>query len=397
MNRKNLFDLVVIGGGHSGIIAARAFQSIGLKICVIEKNKLDISSDDKDGRALAISRGSSKFLEEIGLWSSLEEYACPIKFIRALENGTNNVIDFDSNMIDVDQVGFILEAKNLNNTLKNYIKNNKNIDLKEQYTVIDINEEHDHTAITVQDLDGKEHRILAKLALVADGKFSSIRDKLGIHNKTLCYNQTAIIFTIKHSDHHNNVAIENFTHTGPFALLPIVGGYHSGVVWIEENPVADYIKTLSSADKLSLMKEKIGDYLGEIKIVSDVISYPLILKYTDQYSKGRSVLIGDSLHSIHPLAGQGLNLAIGDICALLSLVKEHNDAGVDIGSTILLEKFKRQRCLNNRLMIYFTHGINSLFLSKIPGVRSLRRFGLSLVNKLNPLKKFFMKKAMGNK
>ena len=385
VNKKNLFDVVIIGSGLSGIICAKSLNLLGLKVCIIEQKEIKQDSKDIDGRALSLSKGTCDFLEKIDLWSQLSKFACPIDFIRVLEDGTENVLDFN---ID-SELGYIIEAKNMNNTLRNIINTNKSITLKEGQKVLDIINHQDFVEVTIQD-----EKIQGRLAIVADGRFSSLRKKLGIECQTICYNQTAMIFTVKHELPHNNVAIENFTPTGPFAILPIKGGHHSGVVWIEESDIADYIMTLDKKDRLKLMMRKFGDYLGNVEIVSDFITYPLILKIAKKYYKGRSLLMGDALHGIHPLAGQGLNLAINDIRTLHNLINEHNDLGMDIGSSILLEKFYRLRKCENQQMVYFTHGLNSIFTCKFLPLKYMRRTGMNLLNKMDSLKRFFINKAM---
>jgi 2-octaprenyl-6-methoxyphenol hydroxylase len=238
-------------------------------------------------------------------------------------------------------------------------------------------------------------QIKANLLLATDGKRSFLRDLCGIKTTDKNYHQTAIIFNIKHEKPHNFTAYEKFMPSGPFAVLPRFDIFSSSIVWSVENSNLPAIKSLSEFDFNKLVKDRLGNALGKFDIITEKSYYPLTLKFTKQYYSGRVVFIGDTIHGIHPIAGQGFNLGLKDIAELTSLIVKNTRLGLDIGNENLLKEYTKKRLYQNMQMIGATEFFNGLFSNNSKILTASRRFGISTIDKLKPVKKFFIKKAMG--
>lgn len=237
--------------------------------------------------------------------------------------------------------------------------------------------------------------ITSPLVVVADGRHSKTRELLGIGAKTTSYHQTAIVVTIAHTNPHHGIALEHFLASGPFASLPMAGGYHSSLVWTERDTTAPYYLSLDDNAFLYEIKQRLGDFLGNISLASDRYHYPLALVVADRTIQDRIALVADAAQGIHPIAGQGFNLGIRDIHALTQAILYHCDLGLDIGTNLVLEDYRKRRQLDSNLMISATHLLNGLFCSSSPALRGIRQLGLGVLNHFPYVKKIFMRHAMG--
>ena len=241
-----------------------------------------------------------------------------------------------------------------------------------------------------------QRQITAKLILACDGKFSALREKFSIRTFQKSYQQTALVFNISHTKPHQNIALEKFLPDGPFAVLPLKQDTQSSIVWTVRQDKAEAILQFDEDNFLEQFKKSIGNYLGEVQITSKPISYNLDLTVANKFYHQRVALIGDSAHSIHPIAGQGFNLGIDDIRLLSDLVTEYIKCGLDIGSEAMLIKYHRKRKFAAYKMIIATDGLNGLFSNKSIILKIARNTGLGLVERTNILKKFFINNAGGS-
>jgi 2-octaprenyl-6-methoxyphenol hydroxylase len=201
-------------------------------------------------------------------------------------------------------------------------------------------------------------------------------------------------FNIEHKNPHNNTAIERFSKNGPFAILPMHNQHQSSIVWTVPADENKYYNSLQDEEFLEFLKPKISDFLGSAKLISHRISYPLSLIYIKDYYQGNVVFLGDAAHGMHPIAGQGFNQGVKDSISLSHLIKEAYSLGLTINQDVL-EQYQQERLPDNMQMITATDSINSIFAFDNSIIKYGRRIGISLVDKIKPLKEFFIKKAMG--
>jgi 2-octaprenyl-6-methoxyphenol hydroxylase len=238
-------------------------------------------------------------------------------------------------------------------------------------------------------------RIEAPVVVAADGRGSFVREEAGIRVTRWTYRQTAIVTTVEHERPHGFVANEHFLPAGPFAILPLLPETRSSIVWTERSDVAPAIMALDEQGFTRELRRRFGGFLGDVRPVGPRFSYPLSLQYAASAIDRRLALVGDALHAMHPIAGQGLNMGLRDVAALFDALLEARAAGRDLGSPAVLGRYQRWRRFDNTLMLAMTDGLNRLFSNNIPPLRLARDLGLAAVHRAPPLKRLFMRHAMG--
>ena len=240
--------------------------------------------------------------------------------------------------------------------------------------------------------------------VAAEGRDSPLREAAGIPVTRLPYGQTGIVCAISHAQPHHNLALEHFLPSGPFASLPMgpsadaeLGGAPnvSAIVWTERTRIAQQMLKLDDRRFGGEIARRLGGHLGAARTVGRRWSYPLSAMLAHRYVDTRLALAGDSAHGIHPIAGQGLNLGFRDAIALAQLVIEAAEGGDDPGAPALLARYQRMRRPDNMLMLAMTDGLDRLFSNDNRLVRLVRDVGIAAVDRTPPLKRLFMRRAMG--
>lgn len=392
----NNYDVIIVGGGLAGLTLACLLGNGGLKTAVI-----DAADPDKlmvgDERTTAISYGSSKILEQAGVWSNLVNKGCPIRNIKILDGQSSVLLNFLSEEVENKDFGTILLNSNIRAELKKAVLQNDNIELIAPASVSDFELNDDSVSVYLSD----QKQLTAKLAIGADGRKSFMRDWMGVETPQFSYHQRAIVCIATHENPHENVAVEHFWAQGPFAILPMVDGengkHRSSIVFTEHGSERHSLMNLSREGFETALREKFPENYGHVDMVGDRNAYPLGLVHARDYIAPRMALIADAAHGIHPIAGQGLNLGFRDVKEIANLVLDANAMGKDIGNYELLETYQRRRRPDNVAMVAFTDGLVRLFSNNAPPLRLARRIGLKAVSKIPMAKRFFMKQAMADK
>jgi 2-octaprenyl-6-methoxyphenol hydroxylase len=238
-------------------------------------------------------------------------------------------------------------------------------------------------------------RIRAALVVAADGRGSRVREEAGIRVTRWAYRQSAIVTTVEHERSHDFVAHEHFLPSGPFAILPLLPQTRSSIVWTERAEVAPAIMALDDVAFTVQLRRRFGGFLGDVRPVRPRFCYPLSLQYAAAARGRRLALVGDALHAMHPIAGQGLNMGFRDVAALIDVIADEAAAGRDPGSTTALARYERWRRFDNTLMLAMTDALNRLFSNDFAPLRLARDIGLAAVNQTPLVKRFFMRQAMG--
>lgn len=391
----NNFDITIIGGSFAGMTAALALADVAqdLKIALIEK--IDIVNQDRkhDGRAYAISAASLALFKEIGIFDEVEKSAGKISDIKITDYKSPFILDFIG--LEVDEAagnfGQIIESFHIHNALRNQILKRKNITLfcPRSYQDISFSDLGCEVKLDNQQI------IKSKLLLACDGRFSRLRELFDIHTSKKNYNQIGIVFNISHEKSHENIAYEKFLPGGPLAILPLKDSNQSSIVWIAKDADAKAILALDEENFIQQLTKKMENSLGKTKVISEKFSYPLILVEAENFYHKKMLLIGDAACGVHPIAGQGFNLAIAGIKILRELIKNNLFCGLNISSESLIKDYNKKAKFSAKKMLIATDVLNSLFETKSLSIGVARDLGLGLVNKIPVLKKFFIKNAGG--
>jgi 2-octaprenyl-6-methoxyphenol hydroxylase len=384
-------DVLIVGGGPVGGTLACALSAAGMEVIAVDDADPAAGLDAGfDGRASSIALGSQRILDALGLWAGMEPHAAPIRHIRVSEGDSPLFLHYDERDTGGPPFGYMVENRFIRKALFDRIPTLDTVRLLAPARVDGL--ERSASGVEARLADGR--RISARLVVGADGRASGVRAGAGIRVTGWPYRQTAIVCTVAHERPHDSVAHEHFLPTGPFAVLPLPGN-RSSIVWTERKDLAPAIMALDEAEFLAELERRFGDTLGRLRVVGPRWSYPLSLQHAETAIALRLALVGDAAHAMHPIAGQGLNMGLRDVAALTEVLAEARRLGLDIGADTVLERFQRWRRFDNTLMLAMTDGLNRLFSNTIGPVRVARRLGLAAVNRMPPLKKLFVRSAMG--
>ncbi|NBX52894.1 MAG: hypothetical protein EBT63_04520 [Proteobacteria bacterium] len=388
------FDIAIIGSSYAGMTCALALAQISpqISIALIEKEQIFENARVEDGRAYAISSSSLKLFDEFSILSELEKISGKISDIKITDYKSPFVLDFIGAEFDKknQQFGLIIENHFIFEALKKRISNQKNI----QIFCPNFYQEIESSLSPTIKLDNGL-TIQSKLIIACDGRFSKLRQLYKIPTTIKNYHQTAIVFKIHHQISHNQVAYERFLPSGPLAILPLQDLNQSSIVWITNDSTASTLLDLDDENFLQQLHKKMENCLGKCEIISRKFSYPLTMVLANKFHHQKLLLVGDSACGVHPIAGQGFNLAIANIIILRNLISKYIMSGLDFSSDELIKNYNSKARANSKKMVIATDILNSIFENSNFAVSGIRNLGLGIINSLPSIKKFFIKNAGG--
>lgn len=375
----------------AGLTIAAALAKAGLSVVVVDRDPLTAKAQpSNDGRTSAIAYGSRRVLDGLGLWEGLSEGAEPILDIRVSDGQSRLFLHYDHRDLGDEPLGYIIENTLILRHLHASLSRLPNVAIIAPARVTTLEIDGAHASLSLD--DGR--RVIARLAIAADGRASPMRRLANIRALEWRYGQTSIVCVVEHERPHRGIAHERFLPSGPFALLPM-RGQRSSIVWTERDPLVPAMMALDDAAFSGAIERRFGSTLGRIRVAGGRWQYPLALVHAERYSAPRLALLGDAAHAIHPIAGQGFNLGLRDIAVLAELIVDSWRLGLDPAGGAVLARYERWRRFDSLAMIAATDGLNRLFSNNFPPLKLARDLGLSLVNSAPPLKRFFMRHAMG--
>lgn len=384
-------DVIILGGGLVGLTLAIALDAHGLTSVVIDPADPEAQlAAGFDGRASAIASASWRMLKAIGVGARLEGQGCPIRRIEVRDGLSRESLKFDADPDD-DPLGIMFENRAVRAALRVRALASDALTLLAPARPIEVTRDAHGVRVTLDD----GQIVTGSLLVGAEGRRSPTREASGIRIAQWKYDHVAMIASITHDRPHENIAQEIFYPAGPFALLPMLPGNRCCIVWTVKAADAPAMLDLPERAFLAEAQKRMGGMLGEIALASPRSSYPLGYHHAATITADRLALIGDAAHGIHPIAGQGLNLGLRDVAALTEVLVEGARLGLDPGDAQLLARYERWRALDALLVGASTDGLTRLF--GLPGgtPRAIRRFGLAAVEKIAPLKDYFMAEARG--
>jgi 2-octaprenyl-6-methoxyphenol hydroxylase len=387
------FDLAVIGGGMSGLALAAAVAGAGVRVVLIERHDLDATVlPPFDGRVTAIAQGSRRLLEAIGAWPAIAPQAQPILDIEVGERASPLTVHYDHREVGDEPLGHIVENRHIRSALIARMRALQGAGLEVIAPAPPVVAERGAGAAVLRFKGGRA--LGADLVAAAEGRTSPSRVAAGIGVMRWDYAQKAIVATIAHARSHGGRAVERFFPDGPLAMLPMTGRRCS-IVWALAEPLASELIGLDDAAFTDELAERFDQRLGAISLAGPRWHYPLSMVQARRSTAPRLALVGDAARAIHPIAGQGWNLALRDVAALAELVVDAHRLGLDPGASGVLDQYERWRRFDSLALIAITDGLNRLFGNDLLPLRLARELGLGAVERIPPLKRFFMRHAMG--
>ena len=390
-------DVLIVGGGLNGPALALALAQGGLRVIVIDARVAPARAEAGfDGRAYALAIASKRLLSVIGVWEGVAVRAQPILKIKASDGVVGQgpapfFLTFDHAEIEEGPMGFLVEDRHLYAAFLAAMAAAPGVALISGETVVDQSVDGRGVAVTL----ASGRQVTGRILIGCDGRGSGTAARAGITRMGWAYAQTALVTAVLHAVHHQGTAHQFFTPSGPLAILPLAGGYHSSIVWSEEAAAAAAIQALPDGEYLAALRARFGDFLGEIALAGDRFTYPLSLSLAQRFVMPRLALVGDAAHGVHPIAGQGLNLGFRDVAALAQVMIEAARRGEDIGAVDVLERYERWRRFDATTLALGMDGVNRLFSNNNPVLRAGREIGLGIVNAVPALRRGFMRQAAG--
>ncbi len=363
-----------------------ALSPLGLRVALVEAVAHDSASQPSfDERTTALSNGSRRILETLGVWSGVQTQATPIRKIHISDQGRFGFARIDAAEQGLSAMGYVVPNRALGAALWTPLRSGAAIQV---YCPAEVSQVAvGPGAVTLEIAQAAATaRIDARLVVAADGARSAVRGAFGVDAESRDYEQTAVITTVLPQRFHDHVAYERFTSAGPLALLPLEGGRCTVVLTLSPG-MAESAMAWSDDEFLAELQRRFGFRLGRFLKVGRRVQYPLSLTRAARTSAGRCVIIGNAAQGLHPVAGMGFNLGLRDVASLAELIAEHrHDPHFDAGGAGLLADYDAWRAADRGGVIAFTDGLVRMFANPLRVVRGLRNAGLLAFDLLPPAK-----------
>ncbi len=386
-------DVVIVGGGMVGATLACALGDSSLKVILLEagSGEYQLPAEGFELRVSAITRASQRIFETLGVWQGIAaRRISPYRDMHVWDAAGSGVIHFDSAEIGEATLGHIIENNVITAALYERLKAFENVEVLTNTRTASITIEAENASIGL--ING--NHITTRLVIGADGGQSAVRQQFGISVRGWDYDHTAVVTYVRTAKPHQETAWQRFLPSGPLAFLPLPDNY-SSIVWSTQPQHAKQLTEMNDADFHHALGEAFAHTLGEIVSSGPRAGFPLRFFVANEYVKPRLALVGDAAHTIHPLAGQGVNLGLADVASLAEVLIDAVTQGKDIGALSVLRRYERWRKADSMSLFVAMDSLKRLFGSEHPGIRWLRNFGLSLTNKITPVKNHLVRSAMG--
>ena len=399
-------DILIAGGGLAGATLALAIerQVPGLRVLVAETFPLsdEPAADDYqpsyDARSTALAWGSRLVFEQLGLWQAISRQATAIEHIHVSEQGRFGVTRLAARTRGQPALGYVVDNRWLGQCLMAGLQQSAGIEWLAPATVDRVDPVSTGVDVSLT-AAGQTRQLRARCLVVADGGRSGLREQLGIATSRRDYHQVALIANVSTERPHQNTAYERFTPNGPMALLPLaqgpVPGHSSALVWTLTPQALDEVLALPQEQQCARLQQVFGWRLGRITRIGEIHHYPLALVTADEWVRPGIALVGNAAHSLHPVAGQGFNLALRGLTALVEAFRFAADNGQSPGDLQVLQRYRRQHYDDQFRTIAFSDSLVRVFGSDSTALAMARSAGLAGLDVMPAAKSWFARQAMG--
>lgn len=388
------FDLIIVGGGLVGGSLALALRGTPLKIAVIEaQTDAERSLAASGDRALALSRNTVQALRGLGIFDAVEDQAAPIRRIHISDRGHFGKARLDAKDRGVEALGHVVVARGLEQSIAEAMAAENAITTFQPARILSLKAGPESILVSLR--SGDQDRVISsRLVVAADGGNSTVRSLLNIPQSIRDYQQTAVVTEVSTSKDHQGTAFERFTRSGPLALLPL-GPKRCSVVWTLASEDATEVLTEGESEFVDQLQDAFGQWLGVLTLARKPQGFPLKLIQAEQMTDDRVILIGNAMHTIHPVAGQGFNLGLRDAAVLAERISARHRLGEDIGDAGFLAQYAEARRSDLATVIRFTDSLIRIFSNEVPPLVALRNLALLTFDRLPFAKRLLARRAMG--
>lgn len=389
------YEVIIVGGGMVGLSLAGLLLEQNIKVAVIDPKAVesDWPEDSIGQRVSAITRASERLFKQINAWDFIgQQEKAPYQRMFVWDGeSSRGKIEFDASLIAQQNLGHIVENRVLRRSLFQAIERDRQLDWLCPERCVSVDYQQDYAKLELE--SGRQ--VTARLLVAADGAFSWLRKASGVGQEQKPYGHKAIVCAVKTEKPHHQTAWQRFDHHGPLAFLPLADAHHCSIVWSVDEDYADELLALGHEAFAARLSQAFESTLGEVSLATKPVAFPLIERSAEAMIAHRLALIGDAAHTIHPLAGQGVNLGFSDAVELATAIENSLQKGADIGLKYRLRPFERARKTETRAMQLAMQGFKRLFEQEVPLIQMARSYGLAMTDKHPLLKQKLIKKAMG--
>jgi len=384
-------DVIILGGGMVGLALACALKDTGLHVVLIERGEAPVrESLGRDCRVSAIVRGNVRILQGLGVWRHLEKVAQPMRAMRIWDNQEAGGIRFDASEIGEDALGFLVENSQMQKAMHKALLDAENFEFCCPAEVSTI--EWTDADVKLELADGR--KLSAPLIVGADGGRSWLRQQAGIECHQRDYHQKGIVATVRPQRPHGGIAYQRFLPTGPLAMLPMTDNLCS-IVWSAEEAEADRLMAMDDAKFLEALNATFGPVLGRIEEAGQRAAFPLKGQLAKHLVRERLALIGDAAHTIHPLAGLGVNLGLRDAMVLAQEIADARRFEEDWGGLPVLNRYMKLRLPDVLSVMASMEGFHQIFTHDFPGLKAVRGLGMRALGNSGAIKQLLMRNSTG--
>jgi 2-octaprenyl-6-methoxyphenol hydroxylase len=383
-------DVLIVGGGHAGLLLGTALACAGVGVRLIERQPAEtIATAPGDGRTLALLAGSVGIVRRTGAWPWLEAVTEPIERVEVTDVEGGGRVGYDSAVHGKGPFGVGVEQTELRKALLTSFLGHAGPEALLRDEVAGLQRERN--GVLLQLTSGR--RMAAKLLVGADGRGSRVRELARIALDRWSYDQRALTMVLRHDRLNPGMVREWLRRGGPLATLPLPGG-RTGITWVERAAEATALAALGPQELLTAFEAATGGVLGSAALESGPTFYPLGAQHARSYVAPRVALVGDAAHGVHPIHAQGFNMGVADVGALVDALLGARGRGLDLGSGEALLPYARARRSDNTQRLWLTDGLVRLFTADLPPLRAARSLALDAIERVPPLKRLAVRHGM---
>ena len=383
-----MHDVMIVGGGIVGLTLAALLSKNNLSVAVIESKTINAADNTITARVSAIHLTAVRLFQYLECWDLLAKTArAPLQAIHIWDYTQKTQLQFDAREMGEKNLGFIVNNNAIVDMLYRHLKKQSVVDFYCPHSPASIERSHQNIVLTLND----ERKLSAQLLVGADGAHSWVRSHMTARVHTRPYYQNAIIAVIQSALPHHHCAYQKFLPSGPEALLPLHDCYHHALVFSSDDAMSEELIKKSPEDFAAVLTESFDFKYGDLKLISTRDSFPLTMRHASHYAEQNLALVGDAAHTIHPLAGLGVNLGLMDAACLSDVLLNASH----VGELRILSRYTRWRMAQNTPVIAAMRGLKEVFeINSLP-FNSVRNTAINTINQCSVLKNHLMRLATG--